>query len=116
MFAVVNLLRIFMADEVMFKWFALTNVIIAVAPGYLWAKRRSRNGASVGLAIVIFIGTVNTFLPSGYGMWTTALSYFDQTWFYVVGLIFSLFALRNVFMLLRMPPKEHKPGEPSPIW
>src|SRR5690606_18153676 len=112
----VNLFRVFMNDEVMFKWFCFTNVLIAIAPGYLWAERRSRHGASVGLAIVIFIGTVNTFLPPGYGMWTTALSYFDQPWFYISGVVVSLVALRNVFLLLSFPPKVRQPGEKAPIW
>jgi hypothetical protein len=33
LFELFNLLRVFMADEAMFKWFALTNVVMAVGPG-----------------------------------------------------------------------------------
>lgn len=116
MFIVVNLFRVFMNDVVMFKWFCFTNILIAVAPGYLWAERKSRRGASVGLSIVIFIGTVNTFLPPGYGMWTTASPYFDQPWFYIAGVIISAAALRNVILLLRFPAKEIIPGQKKPIW
>lgn len=117
MLMIVNLGRLFMHDETMFKWFCLTNIIMAVAPGYLWAERRSRQGASVGLAIVIFIGTVNTFLPPGYGMWTTALSYFDQPWFYACGVVASLVALRNVLLLLSFPCKpEYDAQAKRSIW
>lgn len=115
MLVVVNLFRVFMDDVVMFKWFAFTNILIAVAPGFLWNERRSRRGASVGLAIVILIGTINTFLPPGYGMWTTALSYFDQPWFYLTGVVVSAFALRNLVMLLRFPSKPRVEGRPA-IW
>lgn len=115
MFAIVNALRIMMNDEVMFKLFLLTNVLMAFGPGYLWNQRRSRRGSSVGLSLVIFIGTVNTFLPPGWGMWTTALSYFDQPWFYAVGVTVSAFALRNVVLLLRYPPKVATDGR-RPIW
>ncbi|MDT4849711.1 hypothetical protein FQZ97_838380 [compost metagenome] len=115
MLVVVNLFRVFMDDVVMFKWFAFTNILIAVAPGYLWSERRSRRGASVGLALVILVGTVNTFLPPGYGMWTTALAYFNQPWFYLTGVVVSAFALRNLVMLWRFPEKPAEGGRPA-IW
>jgi hypothetical protein len=115
MAVLVNLVRVFMNDEVMFKWFALTNVVMAVGPGLLWSQRRSRKGSSVGLAIVILIGTVNTFLPPGYGMWTTATPYFDQPWFYLAGVVISIIALRNLLLLLSFPPKTAA-GHRRPIW
>lgn len=115
MLMVVNLFRVFMDDVVMFKWFAFTNILIAVAPGYLWAERKSRDGASVGLAIVILVGTVNTFLPPGWGMWTTALRYFDQPWFYATGVVVSAYALYNLVALLRLPPKAIVDGR-KPVW
>lgn len=115
MFALVNLLRAFMADETMFKWFALTNVVMAVGPGLLWYQRQSRAGSSVGLAIVILLGTVWTFLPPGFGMFTTALSYFHQPWFYLTGVVVSLIALGNLLMLLRFPAKTATAGKAS-IW
>jgi hypothetical protein len=115
MVALVNIVRVFMNDTVMFKWFALTNVVMAVGPGPLWSERKSRKGSSIGLAIVIFIGTVNTFLPPGYGMWTTASPYFDQPWFYIAGVVVSAIALRNLVMLLRFPPKAPA-GLEKAIW
>lgn len=115
MFALVNLLRVFMADEAMFKWFALTNVMMAIGPGLLWYQRQSRAGSSVGLAIVILLGTVWTFLPPGFGMFTTALSYFHQPWFYLTGVVVSLIALGNLLMLLRFPAKTATAGKAT-IW
>jgi hypothetical protein len=116
MIVVVNLLRIFMADEAMFKWFALSNVVMAVGPGMLWRQRQSREGSSLGLALVIVFGTAWTFLPPGLGMFTTALpGIFDQGWFYLTGVAVTLVALNNLIMLIRFAPKTHKGGKPV-IW
>lgn len=115
MIVVVNLFRVFMDDQVMFKWFAFTNILMAVAPGYLWRKRKSRDGASVGLAIVILVGTINTFLPPGYGMWTTASTFFDQPWFYITGVVISGIAASNLVVLLQYPPKKSINGK-RVIW
>ena len=88
---------------------------MVVGPGYLWIERKSRKGSSIGLAIVIFIGTVNIFLPAGYGMWTTASTYFNQPWFYITGVVISAYAFRNVIMPLKFPQKESKDGK-KVIW
>jgi len=116
MFSVVNIFRVFMGDEVMFKWFALTNAIMAVFPGFLWNERRSRAGSSVGLAILIVFISVNTFLPPGFGMFTTASPFFDQPWFYIAGVVCTAFSIKHLVMLLRYPPKEAIPGQKKPIW
>ncbi len=115
MLALVNVLRVFMHDEIMFKWFALTNVLMAVGPGFLWERRKTRQGSSVGLALVILAGTINTFLPPGLGMWTTALAYFNQFWFYAIGVVASAYALHNVIALWRLPAKPPVGGRRA-IW
>lgn len=84
-------------------------------PGFLWNERQGRHGTSAGLALVIFIGTVNTFLPPGWDMWTTALSYFDQPWFYITGVVVSAYALYNLIMVWRFAPKPHE-NRRTPIW
>lgn len=107
MIVVVNLFRVYMNDEVMLKWFSFTNIVMAIGPGFLWNERKSRHGSSVGLAIVILLGTINTFLPAGYGMFTTALPQtFDHIWFYLTGMIVSAFALRNLIMIAKFPAKK----------
>lgn len=116
MFAVVNIFRVYMQDEVMFKWFSLTNAIMAVFPGFLWNQRKSRAGSSVGLAILIVLVSANTFLPPGFGMFTTASPFFDQPWFYITGVICTAFAILHLVMLLGYPPKEAAAGEKKSIW
>lgn len=114
-FAVVNLLRAFMDDTVMFKWFVLTNIVMCVAPGFLWNERQSRSGSSVGLAVILVLTAINTFLPPGFGMFATASGFFDQPWFYITGLVVTAFAVRNLFMLLKFQPKPASDGR-KPIW
>jgi hypothetical protein len=101
MYVIVNYLRIFMNDVVMFKWFALTNIIMAVCPGFLWIQKSSKKGTSIGLAIVIVIGTINTFIPSG--MWIQALpEYFNLPWFYIIGFISTIFSLYNLMTVIKL--------------
>ena len=116
MLAIVNILRVYMHDEIMFKWFSLTNAIMAVFPGFLWNQRQGRAGSSVGLAILIVFVSANTFLPPGFGMFTTASSSFDQPWFYGAGVVCTAFAVKHLVMLLGYPPKRHVAGQRKPVW
>jgi hypothetical protein len=115
MFAIVNLLRVLMDDESMFKWFALTNALLAIGPFYLWRTRKDRMGSSIMLAILLVVVVANTFLPPGFGMFTTASAYFDQPWFYIAGAVLTIMAISNLLVLLRLPPKKRADGKWT-IW
>lgn len=106
---VVNLFRVFMEDPLMFKWFIFTNVLIAIAPGFYWEKRKTQIGASYKLAIVILLGTINSFTPAN--MWVLTSNYFSfeqNPWFYLLGIVSICFAVRNILVLKRMPIKPKK--------
>lgn len=114
-YALVNIMRVFMGTGSFFQWTVLTNILMAVGPGILWLQRGSRKGASVGLAVVILLGTINTFIPSS--MFILALpEYFDHPWYYISGVVFSLIAAINLFKLLKFPKKQQIPGQKKPIW
>lgn len=114
-YAIVNLLIVYMGEGSVLQWFALTNVVMAAGPGILWARRRSRDGSSLGLAIVIVAGTVNTFLPVG--MFVQAMpEVFDTAWFYLSGVVFTAIAVLNAVRLWGKEPKRAVPGQPRPIW
>lgn len=115
MFAIVNLARVFMDDVVMFKWFVLTNVVLALGPWYLIRERRSRSGSSIALSSIIVIIVAQTFAPPGIGMFTTASSTFDTPWFYIAGVVFTAVAIANLVTLLRLPPKTAIPGRAT-VW
>ncbi len=102
----VNLFRVFMNDPAMLKWYIFTNVLMGIMPGLYWEKRGTREGASFGLAIVILIGTVNSFLPNN--MWSLTSSYFsfsNNPWFYVTGIVAICFAIRTLFVYKKLPAK-----------
>ncbi|WP_137626821.1 hypothetical protein [Lactiplantibacillus pingfangensis] len=106
MMATVNLFRVFMNDPAMFKWYIFTNILMGIMPGLYWEKRGTQLGASKGLAIVILIGTINSFLPTN--MWAAVSPYFsvqNNPWFYVVGVIAIAFSARSLLVLHRMPAK-----------
>lgn len=114
MFGIVNVARIFMGDVAMVKWWLFTNVVMCTVPGIFWIKRNTRSGASVGLGIVLVLTAIATFIPGS--MWTLISDSFNQPWYYALGVVVLAIAVRNLIVLLKLPPKEHIPGEKKPIW
>lgn len=113
----VNLFRVFMNDPAMFKWYIFTNILMGIMPGLYWEKRGTRLGASMGLAIVILIGTINSFLPTN--MWAIASPYFtvgNNPWFYVVGIVAIFFACRTLWVYHRLPEKPKHINGKRTIW
>ena len=113
----VNLFRVFMHDPVMLKWYIFTNILMGIMPGLYWEKRGTRLGASWGLAIVILIGTINSFLPLN--MWSVISPYFSMTnnpWFYVVGVVAIFFAVRAFWVFAKLPAKPKLLNGKKTIW
>lgn len=114
----VNLFRVFLNDPAMFKWYIFTNVLMAIMPGLYWEKRGTQIGASWGLSIVIWIGTINSFLPDN--MWSLASPYFSMAnnpWFYVLGIVAIFFACRNLWIMKKLPAKPKiLPNGKRSIW
>jgi hypothetical protein len=120
MYALVNILIDFMGPGSILQWFLFTNMLIASAPGVLWMKRGardgSRRGASIGLAIVILVGTINTFLP-GANMWVLAMpDVFSTPIFYLTGVVFVAISAFNLYRLSRLPAKVPTDEVPRPVW
>jgi len=116
---VVNILIGFMGPGSILQWFLFTNMLMAAAPGVLWTKRGAREntriGTSMGLAIVVLVGTVNTFLPTS--MWVLAMPHtFNAPWYYITGVVFIAIAGFNLYNLARLPRKPRISGHRGPIW
>jgi hypothetical protein len=109
-FAVFILLMIVLMDDPVFlKWFMITNILIAVCTGYYWTKNKVVWGTSKLLAIVILIGTINTFLPVGLGWWSTICpTTFDTPLFYLMGAVSVCFAVKNVYIVFKKLPEKPK--------
>lgn len=114
-YGVINLLIVFMGEGCVLQSFALTGVVIAIAPLMPLLRRGSRDGCSIGLAIVTLAGTVLNFLPVG--MFVTALpEVFNTPWFYITGVVVSGIAAWNVIAVASMPKKVPLAGQGRPIW
>ena len=106
-----------MNDPAMLKWYIFTNILMGIMPGLYWEKRGTRLGASFGLAIVIVIGTINSFTPIN--MWSSISPYFslqNNPWFYVVGVVAIGFAVRALVVLHRLPQKPDQINGRKTIW
>ncbi len=118
MVGVVNLFRVFMNDPVMFKWYIFTNILMGIVPGLYWEKRGTRIGASWGLAIVICIGTINSFVP--WNMWVLTSPYFsfqNCPWFYAIGAVSIFFSIRALWVMKNLPAKPKiLPSGKKSVW
>lgn len=120
MYALVWILIGFMGQGSIMQWFLFTNMLIAAAPGVLWLKRGARegtrHGSSIGLGIVILLGTINTFLP-GANMWVLSMpEVFNTPVFYFTGVVFVAIAAFHLYNLTRLPKKVPTLEIPRPIW
>ncbi len=119
-YALVNILISFMGEGSVLQWFLFTNMLMAAAPGVLWMKRgaqeNTRTGASMGLAIVILIATINTFLP-GLNMWVLSMpEVFSTPVFYLTGVVFVAIAAFHLYTLSKLPAKTPTKEIPRPVW
>lgn len=75
-FVSVNLLRVELHDESIFKFWLFTQVIICVVPGLFWEKRGTRIGASWQLNIVFVLVAVLSF--NLWNMWLSLVRNITQ--------------------------------------
>ena len=120
MYALVWILIGFMGEGSIMQWFLFTNMLIAAGPVAFWLKRgateNSRSGLSMGLAVIILLGTINTFLP-GANMWVLAMpEVFSTPVFYLTGVVFVSIAAFNLWKLSRLPKKVPTAEIPRPVW
>lgn len=102
--------RSFTNDKLMLIVFITTNVMMAISPAILTAEKRVRYKHSLGLAFVIVLGTIATFLPPGLGQYTTgAGDFFSRPWFYILGVACTMVAVWHFMVLRKMPVS------PSPV-
>ncbi|KAI1419334.1 hypothetical protein F5Y12DRAFT_267274 [Xylaria sp. FL1777] len=80
-----------------------------------WARRGSRDGLSVGLALCIVVGTVFTFAPFGM-MVQAAPEIFDHPAYYFLGAVLTVLAVTNAITVANYPPKTGRKGQKSAIW
>ena len=106
-FVSLNLLRVELHDTSMFKFWIFTQVIICSVPGLFWEKRGTRIGASWQLNIVLVLVAIMSFNP--WNMWALISPQFfslsNNPWYYFVGLVTLMFALRGCYIYAKLPQK-----------
>lgn len=106
-FVALNLLRVELHDQTMFKFWIFTQVIICCAPGLFWERRGTRIGACWQLNIVLILVAIMSFNP--WNMWALICPQFfgvtANPWYYVVGAVTLFFAIRGCVVYTRLPKK-----------
>lgn len=114
--AIVTCIRIGTGDVMCFFLMMLTNAITAIMPSFLVQERNSREGHSIILSFFIMINVSLTFAPQGIGMWATLAPVFREPWFFALGAISLLFAIRYLVVQLRLPKKGLLPNGQKAIF
>lgn len=103
-------------DASMIKFYIWSIIIPVFFSSYLWTERRTRNGASMGLAIMLLLSILAGFAPNGLGMWTAISPYFNTPVFYFMGVVTSVVAIYNILLLKKLPPKPKRADGKRNIW
>lgn len=104
--------RSFLNDQIMFCIFVSTNIMMAIGPAMHSQETRRRVRGSVGLAFFIVCGTIATFAPEGFGLYTTGdPEYFARPWFFIMGATCLAVAVWHLVYVLRLPLRPYTPEE-----
>ena len=89
-FVGLNLLRVELHDNTMWKFWIFTQVLITIVPGLVLEKRGYRKGNSLWLHVVLICVALVSFNP----------------WYYIMGAVCLYFAIRGLVIYRRLPAKE----------
>lgn len=115
MYTIVWMVIMYIGNGCLFQWTVLTNMVMAGGPTIMWLRQKDRSCMSIGMALVILAGTINTFLPQS--MFVQVFpQVFNHPVYYITGVVFSLIALFNVFIAISKKPLSKTPTGKKPIW
>ncbi len=104
-----NLLRAELHDDVMWKFWIFTQVLICTIPGLTLEKRGTRKGHNLVLHISFICVAVISFNP-WCNMWLAIAPEFfapaENPWYYITGCVCLILAIRGLITYLHLPPKE----------
>ncbi|MGI6033033.1 MAG: hypothetical protein ACOX69_06410 [Coriobacteriales bacterium] len=100
---IINLILAWAGDEVMLTTFTICNILAVTIPP-LFNLRRAERGKYWLLFFFnnILIAFTN-FLPANFGWWTTASSWFDHPWWYVSGVIMTVYTIWAFYIMYKKP-------------
>ncbi|KAH7007318.1 hypothetical protein EDB80DRAFT_718582 [Ilyonectria destructans] len=115
MYAVVVIMILLMGEGCFMQWACLTNVVIALGPTSEYLKRGSREGLSLGFALVNIFGTIWTFVPFSFFALTIP-EIFTQPAYYAMGVVVVAISVYDFFVVASYPKKKKPKYGPTPIW
>lgn len=110
------LLHIGIGDPMLFALMMSTEVVAAIGPAFTMEMRGSRYGASWVWGVVVVIMTIITFAPQGIGLWATVAEVFRQPWYYCLGAVSIICAVRYLLVMKKLPKKTLLPNGKKPIF
>ncbi|WP_283680141.1 hypothetical protein [Lentilactobacillus sp. Marseille-Q4993] len=102
-FSLFFLIRLGLGDQMCLILMMSTNAILALAVSFKLQEMGSRRYGTIMLGWFTLSGTIFTFLPKGLGFFATLIPPLDGSWFTVLGIICTLFAVRYLVIAFRMP-------------
>ena len=107
-FVGLNLLRVELHDEAMWKFWIFTQVLITIVPGLVLESRGYRKGNNLWLHIVLICVALVSFNP-WCNMWlAVSPEYFSLSanpWYYIMGVVCLYFAIRGLVVYAKLPKK-----------
>lgn len=98
-FIVFMTMRVLIGDPMCLVLMMSTNATLAIATQFKLEANKSYRPGDVALGWFILTGTIFTFLPVGF--FTTVITALDQPWFYVLGCVGVLCAVRYLWLAIR---------------
>lgn len=101
--SIVNLILTWAGDEVMLTTFTICNILAVTIPPLFCLRRETRGKYEIGLAINCVLIAFTNFLPANFGWWTTASAWFDHPWWYISGVIMTIYTLWALVITIKKP-------------
>lgn len=100
---IINLILAWAGDEVMLTTFTICNILAVTIPPLFCLRRPERGKFEIGLAINNVLIAFTNFLPANFGWWTTASSWFNHPWWYISGVIMTIYTLWALYITVKKP-------------
>lgn len=100
-------IRLAIGDVMCLVLMMSTNATLAIATQFRLEEVGFRQKGIIPLTWFTLLGTILTFSPPGIGFFATSVPALNSTWFYVLGCVSVLCAIRYLIVAYRLPKQEN---------
>ena len=100
---IINLIRCWAGDEVMRMCFTLCNILAVTIPPLFAMRRETRTKFELGFYVNNILISFTNYLPAGFGWWTPASPFFDHYWWYISGVVMTVYSLWSFYVIYKKP-------------